>query len=110
LAASAVSAGVTNLGAGVTNADPFFASASVPYDVHLKSLYGRWDPTAGGWTTDAVQSPCIDAGTPYDPADPATFFAHEPMPNGGRVNLGRYGNTAQASKSRGGRGFLIYIK
>ncbi len=42
---------------------------------------------------DAVQSPAIDRG------DAATSFSNEPAPNGGFVNLGAYGNTAQASKS-----------
>jgi len=36
-------------------------------------------------------SPCIDAG------DPASPFANEPEPNGGRVNLGAYGNTPEAA-------------
>jgi hypothetical protein len=81
-------------GTGLATADPLFAGAT---DVHLKSKAGRWDPTlnggAGDWTTDAVSSPCIDAG------DPASAWANEPTPNGGRINLGAYGNTWQASKS-----------
>lgn len=44
-------------------------------------------------TIDANQSPAIDRG------DPADSPANEPLPNGGYVNLGAYGNTAQASKS-----------
>jgi hypothetical protein len=40
-----------------------------------------------------VTSPCIDAG------DPASACGNEPIPNGGRINMGAYGNTAQASKS-----------
>ena len=66
-------------------------------DFHLKSTAGRWDPAAnggvGGWVVDAVNSPCIDAG---DPTDSVGF---EPMPNGGRINIGVYGGTAEASKS-----------
>ena len=38
-------------------------------------------------------SPSIDAG------DPASAFASEPSPNGGRVNLGYDGNTASAAAS-----------
>ena len=60
-------------------------------DIHLKSVAGHWNGT--DWMTDTVTSPAIDAG------DPAADFANEPMPNGGCVNLGYYGNTAQASKS-----------
>ncbi len=36
-------------------------------------------------------SPCIDAGNPSSP------FSKEPGPNGGRVNIGAYGNTAEAT-------------
>jgi hypothetical protein len=77
-------------GTGNISADPQFADAANG-DYHLKSKRGRW--TASGWVVDAVHSPCIDAG------DPAADFSVEPDPNGGRVNMGAYGNTAQASKS-----------
>ncbi len=36
----------------------------------------------------AAGSPCIDAG------DPASPFSNEPAPNGGRADMGRYGNAA----------------
>ena len=64
-------------------------------DFHLKSETGRWDPEAGVWVKDDVTSPCIDAG------DPEADFENEPEPNGRRVNMGAYGNTAEASKSLG---------
>ena len=35
-------------------------------------------------------SPCIDAG------DPASAFSNEPKPNGGRIDMGAYGNTPEA--------------
>ncbi|HUW33497.1 MAG TPA: right-handed parallel beta-helix repeat-containing protein [Planctomycetota bacterium] len=74
-------------------ADDFFAVG----DYHLKSKHGRWDPEAnsgnGGWVNDSVTSPCIDAG------DPVSDYSKEPMPNFGRVNMGAYGNTAEASRS-----------
>ncbi len=38
-------------------------------------------------------SPCIDAG------DPFSDYAHEPQPNGGRINMGAYGNTGEASSA-----------
>ena len=49
---------------------------------------GGWD-----WVQDEVTSPCIDAG------DPASPVSEEPLPNGGRINMGVYGGTAEASKS-----------
>jgi len=79
-------------GTGSLDTDPLFASAENG-DYHLKSQAGRWDPVAGVWVKDDVTSPCIDAG------DPAALVGLEPFPNGGMVNMGAYGGTAQASKS-----------
>jgi|GEM_PF-5983340 len=62
-------------------------------DYHLKSQAGRWDPAMQSWVIDDVTSPCIDAG------DPMTPIGHEPFPNGGRINMGVYGGTIEASKS-----------
>jgi parallel beta-helix repeat protein len=64
-------------------------------DLHLQSTLGSYH--GGAWTADAADSPCLDLG---DPADEAT---QEPAPNGGRINLGAYGNTPQASMSVGER-------
>jgi hypothetical protein len=66
-------------------------------DYHLKSQAGRWDPNSQIWTIDDVTSHCIDAG------DPMTPIGHEPFPNGGIVNMGAYGGTAEASKSYFGK-------
>jgi hypothetical protein len=75
---------------GNIKADPQFADRT-NHDFHLKSQYGRWNGTA--WITDEITSPCIDAGDPKDD------YAKEPSPNGSRINIGVYGNTAEASKS-----------
>jgi hypothetical protein len=70
-------------------------------DFHLKSEFGRYDPIAMGYVTnDSVTSKLIDLGVPVPGA--YSDFANEPAPNGGRVNVGLYGNTVQASKSSGG--------
>ena len=45
----------------------------------------------GRWVQDDVNSPCIDAG------DPNSAWSNEPSPNGGRINMGAYGNTLEAS-------------
>jgi parallel beta-helix repeat protein len=92
-----------------TDADPLFAEPGywdpnetsdelsddfwVDGDYHLKSQAGRWDPNSQSWVQDDVTSPCIDAGDPNDP------IGDEPFPNGGRINIGAYGGTAEASKS-----------
>ncbi|MBC8218548.1 MAG: hypothetical protein H8E73_08790 [Planctomycetes bacterium] len=54
---------------------------------------GRWNPTDETWEIDDVISPCIDTGGPLSPV------GAEPEPNGGRINMGAYGGTAEASKS-----------
>jgi hypothetical protein len=69
--------------------DDFFVDG----DYHLKSQVGRWDPATEDWVVDDVTSPCIDAGDPNSPV------GEEPFPNGGRVNMGAYGGTAEASMS-----------
>ncbi len=80
-------------GTGNMSADPKFANQSGG-DYHLKSTGGRWNGSA--WVKDTEDSPCLDKG------DPASSYANEPTPNGGRINIGGYGNTAEASKSSAG--------
>lgn len=79
-------------GTGNLTGDPLFANAAAG-DFHVRSRNGRWNPAASAWVLDAVDSPCIDA------ANPASPFDLEPAGNGGRANQGRYGNTAQASRT-----------
>jgi hypothetical protein len=62
-------------------------------DYHLKSQAGHWDAKSQSWVKDDVTSPCIDTGDPNSP------IGAEPFPNGGRINMGAYGGTAEASKS-----------
>jgi hypothetical protein len=96
-------------GSGNIDADPRFADPGhwddngtpenlsdgvwVDGDYHLKSQAGRWDPVSGNWVRDELTSRCIDAGDPNSP------IGEEPFPNGGRINMGAYGGTAEASKS-----------
>lgn len=72
------------------SADPRFVDIAAG-DFHLQSTAGSWHN--GAWTADATNSPGIDTGSPL------SSCASEPAPNGGRVNMGACGNTAQASKS-----------
>ncbi|MGD9778752.1 disaggregatase related repeat-containing protein, partial [Methanomethylovorans sp.] len=60
-------------------------------DYHLKSKAGRY--SSGKWVTDSISSPLIDEG------NSKCICSSEPSPNGGVINIGRYGNTAEASKS-----------
>jgi len=59
-------------GTGNISAEPLFIDEAAD-DYHL-----------------AAGSPCIDAG------DPASPFDNEPAPNGGRADMGRYGNATDA--------------
>lgn len=63
----------TGTGVGNISAFPYFVDAASG-DFHLKS-----------W------SPCIDAG------NPTSDFSREPEPNGGRIDMGAYGNTPEAT-------------
>lgn len=85
--------GVTNIGAyNIVDSEPLFADA-VNNDYHVKSTIGRWDSNTSNWVVDTVYSPTIDTG------NPTNLFNLEPTPNGGRINMGCYGNTVEASKS-----------
>lgn len=91
-------------GSGNSNVDPLFAQnkPAANGDFHLRSLYGRFDPSSGIWVSDPNDtSPAIDA------SDPQSEFLLEPLSNGDRANVGAYGNTRQASKSRGRRIFHV---
>jgi hypothetical protein len=83
-------------GTGCIDAEPLFLATAIE-DFHLKSEFGRvsTDPSFpyGSWLVDTVTSPCIDVG------DPNMDVGNEPEGNGGRINMGRYGGTYQASKS-----------
>lgn len=77
-------------GTGNLSTNPLFADPAGG-NFHLRSEIGRYLPSQGSWVVDTEQSPAIDAG------DPASPFGAEPQPNGGRVNIGAFGNTAEAS-------------
>jgi hypothetical protein len=79
-------------GTGNIGQDPLFVDPDGE-DYHLKSQAGRWDRNHRSWVLDEVTSECIDAG------DPSMSVRDEPFPNGGRINIGMYGGTHEASKS-----------
>jgi hypothetical protein len=87
--------GWTGGGIGNRSDDPLFADAGNG-DYHLRSQAGRWDPLTSGWVIDGGTSLCIDGG------DPLTPIGVERNPNGGRINMGFYGGTSEASKSTSG--------
>ncbi|RKY06613.1 MAG: hypothetical protein DRP56_07085 [Planctomycetota bacterium] len=90
-------------GAGNINVDPLFAAQGYwnrPLnimvsgdDYHLKSEAGRYEVNSGAWILDDESSPCIDMGDPND------AVLDEPYGSGGRINMGCYGETEQASKT-----------
>ncbi|MDP2898654.1 MAG: right-handed parallel beta-helix repeat-containing protein, partial [bacterium] len=74
----------------VSDGDP--GEGNIPFYPHFV------DPEAGDYRL-LPWSPCIDAG------DPSSPFSLEPEPNGGRINMGAYGNTPQAASMGLGPGF-----
>jgi len=97
----------TGKDANSMSADPLFAEATMS-EFHLQSKGGRYDvwtdlppEDLAGWILDSVTSPCLDAG------NPASDYSQEQAPNGGRVNMGAYGNTEQASMTRGPEIFYV---
>ncbi len=81
------------------HANPHFANQK-NHDYHLKSTGGRWNGKT--WVKDLVSSPCIDAG--YPDSD----YSKEPGDDGGRINIGRYGNTEYASISGNMPGYVVW--
>ncbi|HPQ39141.1 MAG TPA: hypothetical protein PLV45_02105 [bacterium] len=79
-------------GTGNIHTNPLFFNGPGG-DFHLLSTAGRWDPAAGMWALDSQTSPAVDAG------DPLSAYGLEPPPNGGRINMGAYGNSLEASMS-----------
>jgi hypothetical protein len=79
-------------GEGNISDDPLFVDADNG-DYHIRSERGRYWPRFDIWVLDRATSPCVDAG------DPQAEVSKEPMPNGGRINIGAYGGTSEASLS-----------
>lgn len=48
---------------------------------------------SGSWSVDAARSPTLDRGNPTSP------YGNEPVPNGGYIDLGAFGNTEHTSRS-----------
>lgn len=71
---------------------------------YLESIDAHLLSAAGYWTNDGIEQPGSEkTSSAIDLGDPESVYASEPSPNGGRVNLGAYGNTAQASKTPWGQ-------
>lgn len=81
-------------GEGNITADPLFVDPEND-DYHIRSERGRYWPEHDIWVLDKVTSPCVDGG------DPDADTSNEPVPNGGRINIGAYGGTTEASLSPG---------
>ncbi|MDX6771020.1 MAG: right-handed parallel beta-helix repeat-containing protein [Elusimicrobiota bacterium] len=65
-------------------------------DFHPRSQAGRYDPSVPGFVNDGWTAGSLDRG---DEQDPVGF---ETAPNGGRVNMGSYGGTDEASRTPSG--------
>lgn len=78
--------------------DPDKKDEVLNFDVHLLSADGYFDNSGKHYAKGSsdVTSVAIDAGSVE------SDYSNEPMPNGGVVNLGCYGNTPEASNSPSG--------
>ncbi|MFI4910394.1 MAG: hypothetical protein ACIAQZ_01865 [Sedimentisphaeraceae bacterium JB056] len=61
-------------------------------DYRLRSELGRYRPDLDLWVVDEATSPCVNSG------DPGMDVCREIMPHGGRINMGAYGGTMEASR------------
>ena len=76
--------------------NPYFVDpGATPPDLHVESPTGSRRNRTSTWHIDTHCSVAVDKAPPSD------AFDMEPSPNGGRRNLGAYGNTPEASKSCG---------
>ena len=85
--------GFASNGAWSINWSDLPASTYQQGEYHPKSAAGRFVPASQSWTQDSSTSFCIDGG------GPESAYDLEPEDNGARINMGCYGNTAEASKS-----------
>lgn len=77
----------TKLPTGKTQYDPTAKNGNISADpLFINARAGDYHERVG--------SPHVDAG------NPKSDFSLEPQPNGGRVNIGTYGNTTEATLSR----------
>ena len=87
----------TNVCAGIGNIDdePRFVRPGRWADADNPDVLAEPGGTNAVWLEGDYHllpdSPCIDAG------DPNCEFSFEPQPNGGKVNIGAYGNTPEAT-------------
>jgi hypothetical protein len=83
------------------SSDPLWFNTAVGLeDFHPKSIQGRWSPPNGFFTPDASNSLTIDSGDPND-----DYSLENAVFNGGRVNMGSYGDTVEASESAAASGY-----
>jgi hypothetical protein len=92
-AESDCASGGWTLSTSYTDDPSFVDTAATPPDLHLASTTGSRRNGGSTWTSDSHCSAAIDRASVTD------SFDLEPSPNGGRRNLGAYGNTPEASKS-----------
>ncbi|MEI8290337.1 MAG: right-handed parallel beta-helix repeat-containing protein, partial [Verrucomicrobiota bacterium] len=85
--------------------EPRFVDGATNF--HLRSTAGSYRgaaftaPAGGSFVADADLSFCIDGG------DPSAGYSQEPSPNGGRLDLGAFGNSPDASLTPDARFSLL---
>jgi hypothetical protein len=79
---------------GCISTNPLFADTTYFHEQSMGGNYTDGYFSGGGWGTSLSNSPCLDTG------DPNSAYDNEPTPNGRQINMGAYGNTSVASKSK----------
>ncbi|MFC1453151.1 right-handed parallel beta-helix repeat-containing protein, partial [Verrucomicrobiota bacterium] len=92
----------THGGEGNIDDDPLFVDPAGG-DYHIRSAGGSYRDAISRFVRDAETSPCLDAGDD-------SSFSREPFPNGGRINMGAYGNTPYASRTPFGEAAILFIR
>jgi len=86
-------------GTGNINENPCFTKPGYWTDPNDPNAQTASDDPNAVWVEGDYHllshSPCIDAG------DPNSDYSLEPEPNGGRINIGAYGNTREATSKSG---------
>ena len=79
---------------GCISTNPLFVDTTYFHEQSMGGNYTNGYFSGGGWGISLSNSPCLDKG------DPNSAYDNEPTPNGRQINMGAYGNTSVASKSK----------
>lgn len=117
---------VVNLGDGIKTGDPRLVTreADLPiptiangakYPASEWAKFANINAHLAGWphydeNTGELVSPGGTKSDAIDAGDPASDYSKEPKPNGGRVNMGAWGNTPHAAMTSSRPGLQVIVR